>query len=184
MKKTILYVALSLTAVFGLVNCAKDGGSSSKTATTGVNNCGVGQVWHSSYGCLATAQCQSMGPNYGYYQGQCYPGQVGGAANCRGSCQAGYVQTYNGCMKAATTAQCGSQYTCAGYGPVNGGPSQCVPGIDNSMYYGNGYGNQYPQQQYYGTGYYPYYYQQYPYYNQYNYYPYYGNGGLYFYMGF
>ncbi|MBX3041347.1 MAG: hypothetical protein KF789_11630 [Bdellovibrionaceae bacterium] len=182
MTKRILYAVFLTTALFGLVNCAKDGGSGKSTAST-PTTCSAGSVYHSSYGCLPTTQCTQMGygTNYGYYNGQCYAGSANNAVSCQGSCAVGQVQTVYGCMQAATTAQCGSQYTCAGYGITQGSSvPQCVTGITNNNYYGNNYQQQYYnpyqyQQQYY---YNPYQYQQ-QYYNPYGY----NNGGLYFYFG-
>ena len=181
MTKKILQAVLVATALFGLVNCAKDGGGSKSAATT--PTCSMGSVYNSSYGCLPTAQCAQMGPNYGYYNGQCLAGTVTNNISCQGSCAAGQVQTVYGCMQAATT-QCGAQYTCAGYGITQGSSvPQCVPGVTNNNYFGNNY-----QQQYYGNQYYnPYQYQQ-QYYNPYQYQQYYNpysynNGGLYFYFG-
>lgn len=182
MTKRILYAVLLATALFGLVNCAKDGGGGNSTAST--PTCSAGSVYNSSYGCLPTAQCSQMGygTNYGYYNGQCYAGSVANNVSCQGSCAVGQVQTVYGCMQAATTSQCGAQYTCAGYGMAQGNSvPQCVPGISTNNYYGNNYQQQYYnpyqyQQQYY---YNPYYQQQQYYYNPYSY----NNGGLYFYFG-
>jgi len=111
MKNKLLTMMLILSTAF-LTNCAKssDNSTAAATAPAAVGSCPAGQVY-TQYNCQPqTAYCtQNYGPNYGQYNGACYPATSASPTPPSSSaCPAGQVGTARGCLP---------QNTCpAGYG--------------------------------------------------------------------